>query len=87
MYHHNSWKRRMAAWFKAALFLLLCVGFLRTDEARPYHLGGERWAENIKVSAIECHSLVRKLEWRGRALIVGDRKREIPGGPDPQHHY
>ncbi|URE40945.1 hypothetical protein MUK42_00806 [Musa troglodytarum] len=71
--------RGMAMGIKLALCLLLCVGFVCTEEARLLHCVGdcEHGAEDTEEGVTGGRSSMWELEWR---------KREVPGGPEPHHH-
>lgn len=80
--------RGMAMGIKLALCLLLCVGFLCTEEARLLHCVGdcEHGAENTAEGVTGGRSSIWELEWGSEVMSAGERKREVPGGPDPHHH-
>ncbi|RRT54630.1 hypothetical protein B296_00031837 [Ensete ventricosum] len=73
---------------KLALCLLLCVGFVCTEEARRLHCVGDcaHGAENAGEGVTGGRSSIWELEWRSEVASAGERKREVPGGPDPHHH-
>lgn len=76
----GSGMRTLTSWL---ILVVVTAHFLGTNEAiRPFTRGGENRGK-ISSSHLAQRLLVRR---KVRVLIISDRKREVPGGPDPQHH-
>ncbi|GJM93095.1 hypothetical protein PR202_ga09621 [Eleusine coracana subsp. coracana] len=59
-------------------------------EARASVLGGYAAPAppgDMAVGGVKRGGIRRRGRWNVRSLQDGTHKREVPGGPDPQHHY
>ncbi|CAM0882662.1 unnamed protein product [Alopecurus aequalis] len=84
----------MAARIGAALLcmvLIVCAGLVATStEARAVPDVYAAAKANVASGAATAGGGIRRGRWnRARRLEGGDavHKREVPGGPDPQHHH
>ncbi|KAL6845551.1 hypothetical protein ACP4OV_025046 [Aristida adscensionis] len=78
----------MAARVGIVLCLVLVIVGAVLAAASPAEAGGYVAAPNVGVAAAGGRRGSRRGRWNVRRL-QGDaaHKREVPGGPDPQHHY